>query len=163
MYADVNEAIVGVLRASGVAGIDWTKSPYYIEAAEPLPGAEGSAITDPGPFPYVVYELPESSTQHTMGDAYVETYKPRFYVVGTQKDRAVLLSPYAESGVIAYLDSLRGTAALPAGYKLFDGANFDCIQFTRDGTYLAKDSSRGTFGERVWLREAGYTMIFNLG
>ena len=161
-YSDVEEAIAGVLRASGVAGIDWGKAPYYVEAADPLPGAADSVYSD-APFPYVAYMLPESSTEHTFEDAYVETYKPTFYVVGTQKFRQTVLSPYAAGSVIAFLDSLRGTQANPTGPRTFNGTNFECLQFTRDGYQLGLDPSLGPKGQRVWVAQATYTMRFNLG
>lgn len=162
-YAGVHEAIVGVLRASDVADVDWTKSPYYLEAAEPLPDDSEAGVFQLGPFPYVVYELPDSTVEHAMSDAFVEMFAPVFYVVGTQKHLTTVLSPYASGSVISYLDSLRGTQALPAGYQAFDGDNFNCIEFTRQNYYLGKDPSRGTLGERVWLARASYKLIFNLG
>lgn len=150
-YSSVQEAIVGVCRGSGVAGIDWTsnRSPYYVEAAEPFPDQ---------PFPFLVFELPESSVSHTQEDPYVEVYRPRFYVIGLEADVAVLLSAYDPAGMVAFLDSLRGTQALPSGYKSFDGDHFECMQFTRDSFQLAKGSSRAPAGERTWEARATYYM-----
>lgn len=156
-YADVHEAIVGVLQASGLTGIDWTRSPAYIEAGEQLPDQ---------PFPYVVYEMPMSEVEHQMGsDPMVINYRPSFFVVALQSQRNPWLSPFVAGGVVAYLDSLRGTDALPAGYQAFSGANYECIKFVRDGDYLAKFANRSPFdmqtgkaGERVWMLQADYTL-----
>lgn len=154
-YTDPSEAIVGVLQASGVAEIDWTKSPYQIEAAEPLPEA---------PFPFVVFMLPKSSVQHMQGvNAYVETFEPTFWVVGLESQRSTILSPYVQGGVVYFLDSLRGTLELVAGYQQFSGDGFQCTQFTRNGYKLSFDQDRAPNGERVLVVEADYKMIFNQG
>lgn len=169
-YMDVEEAIAGVLRASGVPGIDWSRSPYYIEAADPLPGAADSVYSD-APFPYVAYMLPESSTQHNFELPYIETYHPTFFVVGTQKHRRTTLAPYSQTkdandnfvGIVPFLDSLRQSTSNADGPNLFNGDGFGCIQFTRDGLALTLDPNLGPKGQRVWVMQATYTMIFNAG
>ncbi len=146
--------MVGVLRASGIEEIDWTKSPYQIEAAEPLPKV---------PWPYVVFMIPDSSTQHVMGaNPWVETFNPVVWVVGTQKQRATILSPWVPGGVVPYLDSKRGTSTEPTGYRDFDCENAECIQFTRDSYRLGEDQSRSEKGQRIFVVESKYTLIYNL-
>jgi len=160
-YSDVGEAITGVLRASGIQPFDWTASrnPFYWEAAIPMPVLPGTAFADT-PFPFVVYELPESTIDWQFsgpgGDTFIETYRPKFYVVGNEKQRKTVLSPYAAGSLISYLDSLRN-----GWYSAFDG-EFQCIKFMRQNYYLGKGDGPGTAGENVWVAQSQYELQFNV-
>lgn len=143
-----HDSLVAVMRASAVPGVTWADpgeddpvgSPYYEEVPEPAP-----------PFPYVAYELPDSSIEHSFEqDSYVETWRPTIYVVGLREHVVPLSSPHEDGSLIKFLDGLMETP------EELDGDNFECLKFIRVGYRLYRDRSRGPTGARVWFAAVPY-------
>jgi hypothetical protein len=143
--ATLHEAFAQLLQNSSVAGFSWGKSanPYYEEAPEPSGGT-------PLPFPIVVYEIPDSQMTDYFERAYQEKYQVTVKITAQESQVATLVSPYATTSLLYYLDSKRDTPSV------LNGANFLCNEFLRNGWKLSKVDVRGPAGDRIWLAEATY-------
>lgn len=154
-YTTPLEAVVQVLRGSGIADIDWgdTGSPYY--QAVPEGQLERADL-----FPYVVLDIPDSSTEYVFQGStqYLESYQAIVNVVALEPDISTLASPYGDvtGSVIRYLDSLTDSPGT------FSGANYDCLKWLRKSWVLRYDPAGrapGTKpGARVWVATAVYDM-----
>lgn len=145
MVDSFHESLVSILRASAVSGISWgeSASPYYDEVPEPPPA-----------FPFVSYEIPDSTIEHAFSGNYIEKYLPTIYVVCLEQSVATLTSPYIAGSVFYFLDSY---AQNPTP---FSGSGFSCMQFIRLGYSLKRDTSlRSPAGGRVWIASATYEAL----
>lgn len=140
----LHSSIVRLLRSSGVPRFTWGQdgSPYYDEVPEPPPA-----------FPYVVFEVPESSVESTYEAVYAENYAPVFHVVGTEANIETVASPYGNESVVAFLD------AQSRDPHVFSGDNFDCEMFVRRNWTLRREPLRASDGARVWIASATYDAI----
>lgn len=147
------QAFTAVLRASGVNGVAWGEgaSPFYVDAPEPPP-----------PFPYVVFRIEQSSVVHTQDNPYTETLTVAVMVVGSQGDVDPLMAVQANlatDSVFVFLDSLRGTRALPDGPEVFSGRNFNCQSFARTGYVFEELPDRDEVGSRVYQATGTYEAV----
>lgn len=139
----IQESITDILRNSLVPVINWgtAASPYYQEAPEPPPT-----------FPFVVFDIRESTVERQFEDAYVEQYQMVLSVLGTESQIQASLSPYHSSSIFYYLEGLLNTP------EQFDSDWFRCLLFQRMSWLLTKEDLRAPSGERVWRAEANYTI-----
>lgn len=154
--------ITQVLRASGVPDVLWAPTandvgvgnPYYGEAPEPPPD-----------LPSVVFDIPDSSTiENFFEGGYTEEYKVNVEVRGTREHVATVLTPYATTSVLYFLDALMNTKDDLAG------DNFKVSTWFRDGWSLTSEDNRAPTGNpppfdptvaggRVWVARASYTCV----
>lgn len=149
-FVSFRESFTSVLRNSFVDGVSWGEgaSPFYVDAPEPPP-----------PFPYVVFRITASTVEHTQNDPYNETLTCEVMVIGNQQHVNPLMEVQADAAtdsVFVFLDSLRGTQALPDGPDGFSGRNFYCESFVRTAYLFEEMPDRDEFGARVYQATGTY-------
>ena len=146
-YKVIQDSIVGVLRGSAISGIDWgsTASPYYEQVPEPAPA-----------YPYLVFEVDDSSMEWHTELAYSEMYVATFHLICLEDDVASLGSPYETTSPFNYLDGKADELTV------YDGDGFNVQEFHRTSWALKmlKDY-RGPGGERVYDVQARYGIMVN--
>jgi hypothetical protein len=163
-----HQAFEKVLRNSGLSNFDWSVQPYYMQPPEPLPTQ---------PFPYVVYEVDDSTFSHTMapaGGSYHEMWPFRVMVYGVLQIPSIsnwswwkLISPYESpsASIFAFLDTFTKTIG-PSG--ALNGDNYKCggwgrerikVTFSTEMRAPAPDNLPAYGGQRVWCATASYTFM----
>lgn len=150
-YTTPQEGLAALMISGStlVPGITWgtNASPFYEEAPEPLPqGVDGN------PFPYVVYDVEESTFNPTFEMAFYEAFVATIKVYCREIDIASNASPYVSSTIFYFLDGYKNNP------RVMDGVGYQCIQFLRKSWRLHKDPERGPDVGRVWISECKYDL-----